>query len=64
MFKTMCKTMQIKLLAGILAVLTLIAGLLVHANRSAKDEMLQRDEALEKKVNKAMAPSTKPYLIP
>ena len=60
----MTSAIQIKLLAGILAVLTLIAGLVARNQKPLQDQVVRPDPALEKKVNKAMAPNGKPYLVP
>ena len=57
-------SMQIKLLAGILAVLTVIAGLVARNQKPLQDQVVRTDPGLEKKVNKAMAPNGKPYLVP
>jgi uncharacterized protein HemX len=59
----MTSAIQIKLLAAILAVLIVIAGVVVHANRRANVQ-IKPDAALEQQTNKKMAPSKKPYVMP
>jgi len=59
----MTNAIQIKLLIAILAVLTVIAGVLVSDHRK-RNEVIRLDPALIDKVNKKMAPSDKPFLIP
>jgi hypothetical protein len=59
----MTSAIQIKLLAAILAVLIVIAGVIAHASRR-KHELIKPDAALERQTNKKMAPSTKPYVMP
>lgn len=59
----MTSAIQIKLLAAILAVLIVIAGVIAHASRPARTP-IRPDAALEQQTEKKMAPSTKPYVMP
>ena len=58
----MRNTLQIKLLAAILAVLAVIAGLLVRGGRHI--ELTPEDRQLQQKLEQKVQPSPKKYLVP
>ena len=58
----MTKALQIKLLATLLGVLVLIAGLLAHANRPV--EITPADRRLQKKLEQKVQLPDRHYLVP
>ena len=58
----MTKGIQIKLLAAILGVLIVIAGLLARGGRSI--EITPADRQLQRKLSQKVAPPDRKYLIP
>jgi hypothetical protein len=66
----MTNALQIKLLIAILAVLTVIAGVVVNDHRAMQaaqrkhDEMMRTDPVMQQRFRNFVAPSKKPYLIP
>ena len=66
----MTNAIQIKLLIAILAVLTVIAGVVVNDHRAKVaaqrkyEEAFRPDPVLQEKFKNYLAPPKKPYLIP
>ena len=58
----MRNTLQVKLLAAILAVLGVIAGLMIRGGRHI--ELSQEDRQLQQKLEQKVQPSPKKYLVP
>ena len=58
----MTRTLQIKLLIAILAVLGVIAGLLTRGGRAI--EITRKDRVLQQKLAQKVQPSAKRYLVP
>jgi hypothetical protein len=59
----MTKSIQIKLLVAILAVLGVIAGLLVRGGRPSV-VLTRQDQELQKKLAQKTMPSAKRYIVP
>jgi hypothetical protein len=59
----MTNAIQIKLLIAILAVLTVIAGVVVSDHRK-RNEVIRPDPVLQEKFKNYLAPPEKPYIIP
>jgi len=59
----MTNAIQIKLLAAILAVLLIIAGVLVRGSRR-ENKVIRPDPALTERFNQYVAPRKKPYIVP
>jgi len=66
----MANAIQIKLLIAILAVLTVIAGVVVKDHRAKVaeqrkyEEVIRPDPVLQQKFSNYLMPPKKPYLIP
>lgn len=60
----MTNAIQIKLLAAILALLVVIAGLLGRATHPKPAERIQPDLVQQKKFENMAMPPAKPYLVP
>jgi len=58
----MRNTLQVKLLAAILAFLGVIAGLMIRGGRHI--ELNQEDRQLQQKLEQRVQPSPKKYLVP
>ena len=58
----MRNTLQVKLLAGILALLAVIASLMIRGGRHF--ELNQEDRQLQQKLEQKVQPSPKKYLVP
>ena len=58
----MTKTLQIKLLAGILALLGVIAALLLRGGRPI--EITPQDRQLQQKLSQKVQPRDRSYLVP
>ena len=58
----MRNTLQVKLIAGILAVLAVIAGLMLRGGRHI--ELSHEDRQLQQKLEQKVQPSPKKYLVP
>jgi hypothetical protein len=58
----MTKALQIKLLAAILAVLGVIAGLMTRGGRPI--QVTAADQQLQQKLALKVQPSKRPYLVP
>jgi hypothetical protein len=59
----MTNAIQIKLLIAILAVLTVIAGVVVSDHRK-RNERIRPDPVQQEKFKNYLAPPKKPYIIP
>ena len=59
----MTQSLQIKLLAAILAVLGVVAGLVIHSRRPSFT-LTTEDKQLQHQLEQTTLPSEKPYLEP